>query len=455
MQKKGSARLTTAAAPAATLMGSRGHGEAGELVAALPFRSLFPAVASSSEDAKLAVDVLSLAFCVEVGRLSGFMDDVASTAFNVENPSVTAGVRELVAALPVPSDFPTMASSSEGAKLAVDVLGPDFCVEVGRLFGSMNDVASTAFDVDNPSVAGGVWELVAALPVSSDFPTMASSSEDAKRAVDVLGPDFCVEVGRLSGSMDDVVSTSFDWDNPSVAGKVGELVAALLVCSPFPPVASSSEDAKLVVDVLGPAFCVEVGRLSGSMDDVASTAFDVDNPSVTGGVGELVAAPPVYSPFPAAASSSEDAKPAVDVLGPAFCVEVVYKVVVVVAASLENPCERALASSGRADCTEKGSVDDATVVVVTVVRILVVELATEEVVMVLEVLVVVNIKVAAVWVGGSKFASGSCTGRSRNSGHWACTTPMRARGMSKMISLWIIQEAPSTVSADLPSSSKE
>jgi len=49
---------------------------------------------------------------------------------------------------------------------------------------------------------------------------------------------------------------------------------------------------------------------------------------------------------------------------------------------------------------------------------------------------------------------GLCTGRTFDSGQFAGTMPMRPAAMSKIISLWRIQEAPRTVSAPAPSSSK-
>lgn len=49
---------------------------------------------------------------------------------------------------------------------------------------------------------------------------------------------------------------------------------------------------------------------------------------------------------------------------------------------------------------------------------------------------------------------GLCTGRTLDSGQFAGTMPMRPAAMSKIISLWRIQEAPRTVSAPAPSSSK-
>lgn len=48
----------------------------------------------------------------------------------------------------------------------------------------------------------------------------------------------------------------------------------------------------------------------------------------------------------------------------------------------------------------------------------------------------------------------SCTGRSLDSGQFAGAMPIRPAAVSKMMSLWRIQEAPRTVSAPAPSSSK-
>lgn len=114
---------------------------------------------------------------------------------------------------------------------------------------------------------------------------------------------------------------------------------------------------------------------------------------------------------------------------------VVAEDIVVVVTAVPRGTGESVLSCGR-EAGKDARMEDATTVTFADVEMMVVGIhADVEVVMSVDVLVVVRRTVVCARVGGSKFASALCTGRSRNSGHRACTTPMRERGTSKMISL--------------------